>query len=107
VIYQVFVYWANQGKVHWNDDWVESRGYARSHIPGLDEHIGFANYDLRMNRLPEIQRNRAGRLYLDVDLVAVSGLPPNAGTMTLFDRTMTRIMPLLKYHGFEIEGNED
>ena len=107
MIHQVFVYWAKQGKVKWSDDWVDARGYSRSHIPGLDEHLGFANYDLRLNGLPEIQRNREGRLYLNVDLVAVSGLPRNAGILTLFDSAMAQIMPVLNYHGFELEASED
>jgi hypothetical protein len=107
VRHRVFIYWAKQGKVNWESDWVADRGYARSHIPGLDEHVGFANHDLQINGLPVIQKDESNRLYLDVDLVSLSGLPPNAGIAVLYGRAMDRIMPVLKYHGFDLERQQD
>jgi hypothetical protein len=103
VAYRIFIYWAKQGRVNWETDWVTVRGYSRSHIPGLEEHVGFANHDLRINGLPTIQSDDSGRMYLDVDLASVSGLPPNAGMFMLYDGAMSRIMPILRDHGFDIE----
>jgi hypothetical protein len=57
----------------------------RTRTPDLTDHIGFANFDLRSNGLPEIER--AGeKLKLFV---------PNTGT--------AMVQSILRQHGFEFE----
>jgi hypothetical protein len=56
--------WVRQGKVTWRRDWVGAYGPSRSEIPGLDQHVGFANYDLHHNDLPTIQKDAAGQLFV-------------------------------------------
>lgn len=96
------VTWEKQGQVRWNDDWIEARGYTRSHVPNLDDHLGFVNYDLNRQGLPSVRREGGG-LVIDVDLVRVSGLPANAGPLILHSRAVARIQPILEYHGFRLK----
>ena len=56
--------WERQGKVAWRADWVSTYGPTRHHIPGLDEHIGFANFDLETNSLPTIAKGSDGQPYV-------------------------------------------
>jgi len=56
--------WIRQGKVAWRRDWVDKYGPSRTHIPGLYEHIGYANFDLKRNNLPTIAKDDAGELYV-------------------------------------------
>lgn len=56
--------WVRQGKVAWRKDWVATYGAARSHIPSLDQHIGFANFDLERNGLPTIEKDTEGDPYV-------------------------------------------
>jgi hypothetical protein len=58
------VVWARQGTPVWEQWWVQSRGKTRSHEPTRDEHVSFANYDLRRFGLPDLQV-RDGRLFID------------------------------------------
>lgn len=60
----LYLSWRRQGKVWWEESWVQQYGPVRQRIPGLDDHIGFANYDLRLNSLPQIQKNSQGRPYV-------------------------------------------
>jgi hypothetical protein len=56
--------WVRQGKVAWRRDHYDKYGPTRTHIPGLDEHIGYANFDLQRNNLPTIARDSADVLYV-------------------------------------------
>jgi hypothetical protein len=56
--------WVRQGKAAWRRDWVDQYGPSRTHIPGLDEHIAFANYDLELNGLPRITKDASGEPYV-------------------------------------------
>ncbi|WP_326957542.1 hypothetical protein [Amycolatopsis sp. NBC_01286] len=60
----LYLHWVRQGKLHWNQDWLDDHGPARSHIPGLAEHISFANYDLRLNGHPTIETDNQGRPFV-------------------------------------------
>jgi hypothetical protein len=40
------LHWVQQGTVHWEQWWLDRAGPTRSHIPGLDDHLGFLNFDL-------------------------------------------------------------
>lgn len=95
------VVWMRQGKVRWNQDWVDGRGYTRSHVPDLRDHISFANHDLRSNGLPVIEEDSSG-LFIQCDLCAVSGLPSNAGMAVLYSAAARELMTTLGYHGFAI-----
>jgi hypothetical protein len=60
----LYLAWKRQGKVWWNDDWIEAHGPIRQRIPGLDDHISFANYDLKLNGLPQIGTTAEGRPFV-------------------------------------------
>jgi len=56
--------WVGQGKVAWRRDWVGKYGPTRTHIPNMDEHIGFANYDLQKNQLLTISKDEGGSPFI-------------------------------------------
>jgi len=61
--------WVQQGQVKWEEWHVRTKGYARTHIPGMDEHIGFANFDLENHHLQPIEELPNGELrYTCVEL---------------------------------------
>lgn len=81
------VAWKRQGTVTWEPGFEQTR----SRIPGLDDHIGFANYDLRYGGLPEIHKDPSGDLFIDLPI----GLA--------HDNSMRRkIVSILSEHGFEL-----
>ena len=57
----LYLAWEKQGKVHWDEEWIKQNGPVRQRIPGLDDHISFANFDLKNNGLPLIQTADSGR----------------------------------------------
>jgi hypothetical protein len=61
------VYLARQGTPTWEDWWVERKGHSRSQTPDENQLIGFANYDLRDHRLPELKRDPQGQIWVEVD----------------------------------------
>lgn len=65
---------------------MEGHGYTRSHIPSPDELVGFANYDLKMNGLPIIERLTDGELGIVVEF----GQSP-------------LILNIMRRHGFEFK----
>ena len=96
------VVWARQGSINWEDDWVESSGHVRSKVPGLAEHVGFANHDLARRALPPIQQTSSGDLYIEFDF----DLPP-AGEHSPYSSDLRRpriaqAKAILAYHGFEV-----
>lgn len=56
--------WTSQGKIWWNEDWLRLHGPVRERIPGFDDHISFANFDLRHNKLPQIELAADGRPFV-------------------------------------------
>jgi hypothetical protein len=60
----LYLQWSRQGKVWWHENWLRVHGPVRSKIPGLDDHIGFANYDLGVNDLPRIQTTELGQPFV-------------------------------------------
>lgn len=100
VTQSIQVEWAQQGDVNWESSWIARHGHERTHTPGEDEHIGFANYDLRLNDLPQITRAADGGLEIIFDAVAVSGYPPNAGALVLNRVAAERLVAVIERHGF-------
>lgn len=60
----LYLAWEHQGKIWWNDDWLKRYGPVRSRIPGFDDHVSFANFDLGQNALPLIRQTDVGRPYV-------------------------------------------
>ncbi|MFI6332487.1 hypothetical protein ACIBBG_29790 [Micromonospora chersina] len=63
---RLWVEWREYGAIKWQDDWVSRFGHTRSRLPGLMDHIGFANFDLRAAGLPAIAFDDAGQPYVDL-----------------------------------------
>ncbi len=61
------IMWKRRGNVHWDDWWFESEGPVRSHVPNLDNHISFANFDLARYCPGAAIRRRQDGLSLDID----------------------------------------
>lgn len=78
--------WKRPGQTQWGQGWVEQYGRTKTHEPGEEEHIGFANHDLRHNGLPILRRE--GR-----DLVV----------SVADDAEAMRVLRIVRYHGFEFE----
>src|SRR6476646_1876136 len=100
-MFRLRVIWERQGEVRWESDWTGRYGHTRSHVPGLDEHLGFANYDLKRNGLPEIQKSPEGDLLIEFDPIAVSGLPANAGWAIIHGAAVERMTAVFGPHGFK------
>ena len=81
----VLVDWVKQGAIHWEDWWVKDHGYALDRIPGLKDHISFANYDLERNGCPIITLNGKQLELKDV---------PDDKIMVVYQ--------ILDYHGFKV-----
>lgn len=60
----LYLSWTNQGKIWWNEDWLNIHGPVRERIPGFDDHVSFANFDLRQNKLPQIEVETGGRPFV-------------------------------------------
>ena len=78
------VYLARQGVPRWEGWWVEQHGHTRAQDPNEDDLVGFANFDLRENDLPQLTRSPAGDLKIEVE----HGKGP-------------RILNIIRRHGFE------
>jgi hypothetical protein len=79
------VIWKRPGTIKWGAGWVETHGHSKTHEPGEQEHVGFANFDLAQNALPAIQTTADG---LVVDI--------SQGR----DQAMA-VLAVIRYHGFE------
>jgi hypothetical protein len=94
--------WVRQGQVSWSEDWVEGRGYTRGHIPGLADHISFANYDLAESGLPKIQKHSDGDLYIEFDPMEAVTLSQNEDSDQISNRAIKLIASIIADHGFDI-----
>lgn len=93
--------WLRQGEVRWQQNWIDQYGHTRTHIPNLEEHISFANFDLRRAGLPTIQGNAGSALYIEYDIYRVSGFPPNAGIAFCYGKSVSVLLKAVRPHGFE------
>ena len=79
------VTWEKQGIIHWEYWWVQRHGEVLERIPGLKDHISFANYDL--------QRNKCPRMVLGTNALEIRDVP---------DDKLAVVGQILDYHGFRI-----
>lgn len=79
------VEWVKQGEIKWEKWYVEKKGYLIDKIPGLKDHISFANFDLKKNGCPPI--------VVDGKTLEVQDVPSHKL------RIATQV---LTYHGFKI-----
>ena len=82
--------WERDGNIEWEEWWVQNHGHNRSKLPGLNDHIGYANYDLAANNCPKIT-TISGKL-------VVSHIPIIS---------LQVVEEILHYHGFRIISVED
>ncbi len=97
---RIYLSWEQQGEVRREEWWTDEHGYTRAHLPGLAEHIRFANFELGRAGLPKIERGPSGELYVEFDPFRVSGLPRNAGLSFAFSYAGEMIMREVSRHGF-------
>jgi hypothetical protein len=77
--------WTRQGNIKWENWWVEQHGHTRTKIPGREDHISFANVDLKHNRCPTI--------VLQGECLIIQNIP---------ERRLPVVKQIIEYHGFEI-----
>lgn len=77
--------WVKQGNIRWEDWYVEKKGYQIDKIPGLKDHISFANFDLSQNGCPTIVAKE--------NILEIQDLPNNKIQIAT---------QILAYHGFKI-----
>jgi len=82
------VIWVKQGKKQWEDWWVQRHGQRLEQMPGLKDHIGFANYDLQQNGFARLTVMESG---LELRDVSPSLIP--------------KAVQILRYHGFEVTSS--
>ncbi len=61
----LYLKWERQGKIWWNKEWLDEHGPVRQRIPDFDDHVSFANHDLKLNTLPLIQQTTSGRPFVN------------------------------------------
>lgn len=81
----VYIRWEHDGAIKWQPWWVARHGHTRERIPGEDDHIGFANFDLSNNGCPRISR--------------VGGSLVVQGAR---EESLDLIRQVMEYHGFVI-----
>lgn len=115
----LYLIWKRQGKVWWDEEWMEDRGPVRQRIPDLDDHISFANYDLKLNDLPLIETTSEGRPFVrclaplskeELASVQVWAIDNHARPIEVdhfmkrvYERliAVTGILDVVHHHGFE------
>jgi hypothetical protein len=85
---RVDVIWKRQGTPIWEPGFDKKR----SHTPTKDEHISFANYELKENSLPGISVDPSGSLFMEIPVFFAHD-----------NRARHKIASILNQHGFEIE----
>jgi hypothetical protein len=81
------IVWTKQGTINWEDWWVKGQGHKLDKIPGLKDHISFADFDLKRNGCPLITVTDDG---LEIRDISADKL-----------ETVERI---IHYHGFSLKG---
>lgn len=85
---RISVVWKRQGNVTWEAGFERER----SHIPGRDEHLSFANYDLKDSGLPGISVDPSGSLFMELPVLFAHD-----------NKVRFKIASILNEHGFEIQ----
>ena len=80
--------WEKQGNIRWEDWYVKEKGHNIDEIPGLKEHISFANFELNEKGCPTI--------IVDNSILEIQDIPTYK-VQTAID--------VLTYHGFKIVSN--
>jgi hypothetical protein len=62
----VRVDWSKQGRVYWEQHWLDEFGPVRSRVPDLKDHLSFVNYDLGLNGRPQIVEGPDGLLWVNI-----------------------------------------
>ncbi len=78
--------WIQQGNIEWEDWYTEENGRHLKKSPKRDEHISFANYDLKNKNLPCIKVAKDDSLYIEL----------------IYWQYYFLVRDILAYHGFEI-----
>lgn len=89
-MWRLTVRWSREGEVKWEDWWTRDHGKRLQQASSEQEHVGFANYDLAQNGLPELTPKGDGSFALPVI--------PEARLQAAID--------VLGYHGFAVESSE-
>jgi hypothetical protein len=89
-MWRLTVRWGRQGEVKWEEWWTREHGESLERDSSQQEHVGFANYDLAQNGLPELVSDGEGLFTLP--------LIPEARLQAATD--------VLAYHGFVVESSE-
>jgi hypothetical protein len=79
------VEWVKQGVIRWEDWYVKEKGHRIDTIPGLKEHISFANFDLKKNGCPPIVAEN--------NILEIQDIPTNR---------IEKATEVLTYHGFKV-----
>ena len=83
MFHRLKIIWKRQGDVKWEDWWVEKYDRKRARVPDINDHISFANFDLK---------NYHARIFEEGSNLFVE----------LLLGTETSVKMVLSYHGFEI-----
>ncbi len=81
------VVWVRQGEVNWELPWVRIFGYKRFRKPEFEDHIGFANFDLKRAGFPIIVEKG--------DVLEIPNVSPGQ---------IESVKSIISFHGFEISG---
>jgi hypothetical protein len=99
---RLWIVWTNPGNARWARGWPSEPGHELRRVPTLSDHVGFANYDLRIMGLPEIEIDGTGRLYVDLDCTDPTR------HLTTSDNALgarhEKVMQIVARHGFEKVG---
>jgi hypothetical protein len=77
--------WVKQGTIHWEEWWVKRHGETLKKVPGLQNHVSFANYDLNRSGCPPV--------VLEDDKLEIHNVPLSK---------LDVVQQIIEYHGFQI-----
>lgn len=77
--------WTKQGTIQWENWYTQQHGQHLQSIPGLKDHVSFANYDLQQNNCPA--------LVMENERLEIRNVPP---------QKLHIIQQIIEYHGFKI-----
>lgn len=81
------IVWTKQGTIKWEEWWVDGHGHKLDRIPGLKDHISFANFDLNQLGCPSISVTEEGLEIRDIP-----------------DEKLDTVERIIHYHGFSLKG---
>ena len=81
----LYITWVKQGTIQWEKWYTERYGNKLQKLPSMDDHISFANFDLKNNQCSTIKKQ--------ADNLVIQDIP---------EEKLRLAVSIIAYHGFSI-----